>query len=74
MGFLLKYGTRPSNVNDSKTARLIFPSVYRFPRGGLGSVESRNVVSATKRLATPVDVVVEEVFFLVIDMRYIPVG
>ncbi|EEF34182.1 conserved hypothetical protein [Ricinus communis] len=31
--------------------------------------ESRNVVSATKRFATPVDVVVKEVFFLVIDMR-----
>lgn len=27
------------------------------------------MVSATKRFATPVDVVVEEVFFLVIDMR-----
>lgn len=49
---------------------------YRFGRtplrGGPGSVESRNVVSATKRFATPVDVVVEEVLFLVIDMRYIP--
>ncbi|KAM7502746.1 hypothetical protein LguiB_001650 [Lonicera macranthoides] len=44
----------------------------RQRQGGLGSVESRNVVFATQRFATPVDVVVEEVFFLVIDMRYIP--